>query len=217
MAPKCLGQTLDDHHHVAGAADVASAPSGSDAGAAAARSLVGQALHSAVEDLRLAGHGLVAAAEARRGAREAGHLFDALAILSGLLRLPCGALLEEARVRAAVHVEASVLERQHAVDRIVEQRDVVGDHEDARARRPQELHDPCLGVEVEVVGGLVEDQQLATGVEQSGELQAPALPAREHPDVAVELSLAEPHAGGDAAHLSLGLVAAQRGEALLER
>ena len=67
-----------------------------------------------------------------------------------------------------------------------------------------------------MVGGLVEDEQIAAGVEETAQLQAPALASGQHAHRALEHVGAEADAGGDAAGLGLGLVPAQGGEALLQ-
>ena len=46
----------------------------------------------------------------------------------------------------------------------------------------QEAHEPVLGVAVEVVGGLVEQQDVAAGEEDAGQLDPPPLATREHPE-----------------------------------
>ena len=74
---------------------------------------------------------------------------------------------------------------------------------------------PRLGVDVEVVGGLVEQQHVAAGEQDAGELDAAALAAGEHGERQVEAVGGEAEAGGEAAHLGLGRVAAVGAELLL--
>ena len=93
---------------------------------------------------------------------------------------------EVLRVRAAVLDELALVEVQHARDRLVEQREVVADHEQRAAVRAQELHQPLLGVDVEVVRRLVEQQQVAAREQDARELDAPALTTGQRADREVE-------------------------------
>ena len=74
------------------------------------------------------------------------------------------------------------VEVQHAGDRLVEQIEVVADHQQRAAVGAQELHQPHLGVDVEVVGRLVEQQHVAAGEQDAGQLDAPPLAAAQHAD-----------------------------------
>jgi hypothetical protein len=51
---------------------------------------------------------------------------------------------------------------------------------------PQEVEQPLAGVVVEVVGGLVQQEQVAAGEQDAGQLDPAALPAGQGPDVAVD-------------------------------
>ena len=64
-------------------------------------------------------------------------------------------------------------------DRLVEQVEVVAHDEQRAAVRAQELEQPGAGVGVEVVGRLVEQQQVAAAEEDAHELDAPPLTAGE--------------------------------------
>ena len=59
----------------------------------------------------------------------------------------------------------------HAGDRLVEQVEVVAHDEQRAAVRAQELEQPVAGVGVEVVGGLVEEEQVAAAEEDAHELE----------------------------------------------
>ena len=74
------------------------------------------------------------------------------------------------------------VEVQHAGDRLVEQVEVVADHQQRAAVGAQELQQPHLGVDVEVVGRLVEQQHVAAGEQDAGQLDAAALATAEHAD-----------------------------------
>ena len=119
------------------------------------------------------------------------------------------------RIGAPVLDELALVEVQDARDRLVEQRDVVAHHEQRAAVRAQEAHEPVLGVDVEVVGRLVEEQQVAAREQDARELDPPALAARERVDRHVEPVAAQAEARSDAPHLRLGRVAAEPLELLL--
>ena len=93
---------------------------------------------------------------------------------------------EVLRVGAAVLDELAFVDVQHARDRLVEQLEVVADHEQRAAVRTQEPHEPLLRVDVEVVRRLVEQQQVAAGEQDARELDAPAFTAGERGDRKVE-------------------------------
>ena len=69
-----------------------------------------------------------------------------------VLRVGAAVLDERSRGRLAGAVEV-----EHAGDRLVEQFEVVADHEQGAAVGAQEAEQPLLGVDVEVVGRLVEE------------------------------------------------------------
>ena len=103
---------------------------------------------------------------------------------------------------------AASVEVEHAGDGLVEQVEVVADHEQRAAVVPQEAEQPLLGVGVEVVGGLVEQEQVGAGEEDADELDPPALAARQHAEREVEAVVGEAEAGGQAADVGVGPVAA---------
>ncbi len=131
--------------------------------------------HTGVERLRLAGPG---GGGVPHAIGEGGEPVD----LGGLL----GGHLGEAGLvgfsrREVLRVGASVLddgaggglvgavEVQHARDGLVEQVEVVADHDERAVVAAEELEHPLLGVGVEVVGGLVEQQHVAAREEDAGQ------------------------------------------------
>ena len=100
-------------------------------------------------------------------------------------------------------------------DRLVEQVEVVADDEQGAAVGPQEAHQPLLGVDVEVVGRLVEAQHVAAGEQDAGQLDAPPLAAGQHADRVVDAVGADAEAGGQRPRLAVGGVAAVGAEQLL--
>ena len=70
---------------------------------------------------------------------------------------------------------AGPVEVEHARDRLVEQVEVVADDEQRAAVVAQEPEQPLLGVDVEVVRRLVEQQHVAAGEQDPGQLDPPPL------------------------------------------
>ena len=99
---------------------------------------------------------------------------------------------EVLRVRALVlderaeRVVAGAIEVQHARDRGVEQLEVVADHEQRAAVLREEAEHPVAGVVVEVVGRLVEEEDVAAGEEDPRQLDAATLAAGQHAQRQVE-------------------------------
>jgi len=100
-------------------------------------------------------------------------------------------------------------------DRLVQQVEVVADDEERAAVRAQEAEQPRLGVDIEVVGRLVEQERVGAGEEDAGQLDAAPLTTGEHPEREVEPVGAEPQARGESTRLALGLVAALHAELFL--
>ena len=120
------------------------------------------------------------------------------------------------RVGTAVLHDAVAIQMQDPRDRRVQQADVVAhDHQPALVPG-QELHEPRLGIGVEVVRRLVQQQEVGSAEEDPGELQPPPLPSGERPDGESEPVLGQSEAGGDAAGLGLGVVAAQAAVLVLQ-
>ena len=149
---------------------------------------------------------------------------DLLALPGGDLGgapLVLGAGAHVLRVGAAVLDEragrrlARTVEMEDAGDRLVEQLEVVADHEQGAAVAAQEPEQPFLGVDVEVVGRLVEEQDVAAGEEDAGDLGTAPLTAGEHADREVLPRRVEPEAGGDRPGLALGGVPTVGAEQLL--
>ena len=74
------------------------------------------------------------------------------------------------------------LEGQHVGGDAVQEPAVVGDHDRAAGERQQRVLERAQRVHVEVVGGLVEQQQVAAAAQQLGEVHAVALAAGELAD-----------------------------------
>ena len=178
-----------------------------------------------------AGDALLHAVGERRLRRLGAEAVDERLQAGDLLGLQGGLLGETAFVlgprRAVLAVRALVLgdvtdgvlgravEVQHAGDGLVEQFEVVADDEQRPAVLPEEPHQPLLGVDVEVVRRLVEAQHVAAGEQDPGQLDPPALAARQHADREVDAVLVDPQPGRHRPRLALGRVSAAHAEHLL--
>ena len=91
-----------------------------------------------------------------------------------LLEPPGGLVL---RVGAAVLDQAAGVEVQDAGDRRVEQAEVVADDDHRAPVIAEEVHEPRLGVGVEVIGRLVEKQQVGLREEHPRKLHPAPLPS----------------------------------------
>ena len=83
------------------------------------------------------------------------------------------------------------------------------------AVRLQESHQPVLGVDVDVVGGFVEQQKVRAGVKNAGQFDAATLTTGQHAERQVDAVIAQTKTGDDLAHVGFGGVPALVGELLL--
>ena len=146
------------------------------------------ALLQLVEGL-LAVAGLVAAG--RRGAAHpfqfapvevVGPLYFAVAGIDALL-----AFLEVVAVIAVVNVELARVKLHNLIADTVEEIAVVGDHQQSERRRLQKLLQPLYHVQVEVIGRLVEHQQVGLHHEHAGQGDTLHLSARKRSHTGVEV------------------------------
>ena len=96
--------------------------------------------------------------------------------------------LEPAHLRVA-------LEREHVGGDPIEEPAIVGDDHGAAGERQQRLLERAQRVDVEVVGRLVEQQQVAAAAQQLGQVQAVALAAGELADLRLLVGALEVEAG----------------------
>ncbi len=94
-------------------------------------------------------------------------------------------------VATVVHVAASAVELEHAGAHPIEKMAVVGDHDQTASIRGQSVLEPGDGIDVEVVRGLVEDEQIALDHEGAGQRHPLGLTARQRRGVGVDQG---PHA-----------------------
>ena len=125
-------------------------------------------------------------------------------------------LLAAPRVPGAVEeARAAGLELEHrGADRLQEPA-VVGDEDDGRVEVEQRLLEPLERLDVEVVGGLVEQQQVGLRGQRPGQRGARELPAGERSQGAVEVVVDEAEAVDDRARPLAPAVAADGLEARL--
>ena len=135
-----------------------------------------------------------------------------LVLLPGHEVLAVGALVLLDRAHAGLVL---ALEVEHAGDGLVEQVEVVADHEQRALVGTHEAQQPILGVAVEVVRRLVEHQHVAAGEQDAGDLDATPLTARQGADRLIEPVGLEAEPSRDAADLALGRVPTVEAEPLL--
>ena len=82
------------------------------------------------------------------------------------------------------------------------------DDEQCPAVGAEEAHEPLLGVVVEVVGGFVEEEQVAAREQDAREFHAPPFTTGERVEGKVEPIVTESEPRGDGAHLGFGAVPA---------
>ncbi|MDT4830455.1 hypothetical protein FQZ97_639200 [compost metagenome] len=124
-----------------------------------------------------------------------------------LLRQAFGAGALEGRVAAPVERQLLLLQVSDVVHHRVEEVAVVGDQQQGARIALEPLFEPEDGVEVEVVGGLVEQQQLGRTHQCLGQVQAHPPSAGEVANAAVHLLRAEAEASQQLACAGVGRVA----------
>src|SRR5262249_7943700 len=91
------------------------------------------------------------------------------------------ALPLERAVVAAIERELSPFEMEDGVDRAVEQIAIVADHDHGAWIARKMILEPERSLEIEIVGGLVEQQKIGLGKQHGGERDAHAPAAGEFP------------------------------------
>ena len=119
-------------------------------------------------------------------------------------------------VGAPVLDDAVAIQMQDPGDRRVQQGEVVTHHDERTLVRRQELHQPGLRVDVEVVRGLIEQEQIRSSEQDPAELEPTPFPTRERPHGEREPVLREPQPGGDRLRVRLCLVATELAVLLFE-
>ncbi len=120
------------------------------------------------------------------------------------------------RVGPPVLDDPVAVQMQDPRDRAVEQAEVVADDHERPAVPGEELHQPVLGVAVEVVRRLVQEQEVRAREQDPGELESPALATGERSDRQVEPVVGQAEPGRDATRLGLARIPAGRPVPLLE-
>ncbi len=168
-----------------------------------------------MRDLHLLGLGGLGA-EAVDERFEVLDLFALVAVGGFQLRAPLVFLAEILGVVALIDIQALVPDLHGTVDGHVEKVAVVGDKDVAEGISAEIVLEPVAGFEIEVVGRLVEQQQVRLGQQQLGQRDAHLPAAAELVRLARPVFLAESEAGEHAAHLCVERVAVERVKALLE-
>src|SRR5205823_4887592 len=109
-----------------------------------------------------------------------------LGLFAGRDPLPLGAGEDVVAVAALVLVDRAALDVPHPRTDLVEEPAVVGDDDQGAAAGPQMAGQPRNALDVEVVGGLVQDDQVLFGDEEFGQGDAAALAAGEGADDGVQ-------------------------------
>ena len=132
------------------------------------------------------------------------------------LRAPLVFLLEIFGVVALVDGQPLVPYLHGAVDGDIEKIAVVRDEDVAEGISLEIVLEPVAGFQIEVVGGLVEQQQVGLGQQQLGQRDAHLPAAAELVGLPRPILFAEAEAGEHAAHLRVERVAVERVKALLQ-
>ena len=119
-------------------------------------------------------------------------------------------------VVASVGLQLAVLQGENGGDRLIEQGEIMGDHQHAAPICGEPLDQPGLGVEVEMVGRLVEEQDIGLGKEDPGQLHPSPLSTGHGDHGLVQLVVPDPESGRHALCLCLGHETALGLELLVE-
>ena len=118
--------------------------------------------------------------------------FQLLLFVGPLLdQQPFGLLLAVGGVIAGVAFHGAAEEFQRARGHLVEKAAVVADQDQGRRAFQEEILQPLGGLDVEVVGGLVEEHEVRLGQQERGQHEAVLLAAAEGLDRLAEVLLAE--------------------------
>ena len=119
-------------------------------------------------------------------------------------------------ITSARSIVGGAVDVHHTRDHVVEQVEVMTRDNERASVSAQHRQQPRPHVGIEVVGGLVEQEQLAPSEQDAHELEAPPLPAGECPQRDIDAVVGEPDAHGEPPDLRLRGVAARGLEAFLE-
>ena len=130
---------------------------------------------------------------------------DAVRPVGGLAELLAAVLLVGLEVALEPRHLRVALEGEHVGADAVQEPAIVGDDHGAAGEVEQRLLERAQRVDVEVVGRLVEQQQVAAGLQQLGEVHAVALAAGEHADLALLVGALEVEAAHVRARVHLAV------------
>src|SRR5271169_5571016 len=100
---------------------------------------------------------------------------------------------------------AVAFEGQHVGGNAVEEPAVVADDHGAAGEILQRLFERAQGIDIEIVGGLVEQKQIGAGFEHPGQMHAVTLAARQRADLFLLVGALEIERGAIAARIDLAL------------
>ncbi len=105
--------------------------------------------------------------------------------------LPCGLLGAPLVPRAGKEARATGLELEDGGPDRLEEPAIVGDEKDGCVELDERLLEPFQGLDVQVIGGLVEEQHVGARGKGTGERRAGELPAGEGVEASLEIPLGE--------------------------
>src|SRR5688572_26410374 len=132
-------------------------------------------------------------------------VFDAVRAVRVLAEPAAAVLFVSLVVALEPHGFAVTLEGEDVGGDAVEEPAIVGDHHGATGERQQRLFERAQRVDVEIVGRLVEQQQVAALLEELGEVDAVALAARQAADALLLIAALEAEPGAVGARRDLAL------------
>ena len=141
---------------------------------------------------------------------------DALITVSGLeLRPPLVFLAEVFGVVALIDIQALVPYLHRAIDRHIEKIPIVRDKDVTEGISPEIVLEPVTSFKIQVVGGLIEQQQIGLGQQQFGQCDAHLPASGKLIRLPRPILLAEAEPCEHATHLRVECVAVQRVKPLL--
>src|SRR6185312_5449874 len=122
----------------------------------------------------------------------------------------------EVLIAAAIERQPLLAEMKDVIDDLVEELPVVADEQQRVAIAAQEIGEPQRGFEIEVIGRLVEQQQLGLGEKHAGKRDTHTPAAGEIRQRLILLVVVEAEAGEDAGSARFRRMSADRGEPLVD-
>ena len=179
-------------------------------------SLVFQLLDSGLPGSGPLCHLLGTALEAANPGFQLGDSLVLMLALPNPLLVTLLSFLEIVAVVAAERLDLTPGDGEHGGDRLVEERKVVAHQQQTSLIRGKERHQPGFGVDIEVIGRLVEQQDIGLGEQDARQLNSSALPPGHGDDRMVQLGAGDADGMTEALGFGLGDIAAACHELVLE-